>query len=287
MTQPRRSGRCARSKQLAVASATTSFASSPDSHADLVTEGERYPVTALAANQHVDKSTASRWVSAGARARPTGRRGHLMRGHTYKRGKAWTVVYDEQLDETRQAPAAKQGRVPDAEGGAAVPHRPAFAARPRHVRDTEQADGHRLPRARMAARRRGHAAPAERPEVPAGRPALPAATDRLYAAAGAISGASERHVRRRSSAPACRFRRGGLVHAVIGRALRDAERWGRVPRNVARMADPPSRGASPSDCLDGRRAPPVPRTTSQGDRLAALVAARRDDRHAPRRARRR
>ncbi len=30
-----------------------------------------------------------------------------------------------------------------------------------------------------------------------------------------------------------------LVHAVIGRALRDAERWGRVPRNVARLADPP------------------------------------------------
>jgi integrase len=35
-----------------------------------------------------------------------------------------------------------------------------------------------------------------------------------------------------------------LVHAVIGRALRDAERWGRVPRNVARLADPPSRGQS-------------------------------------------
>jgi integrase len=30
-----------------------------------------------------------------------------------------------------------------------------------------------------------------------------------------------------------------LVHGVIGRALRDAERWGRVPRNVARLADPP------------------------------------------------
>ena len=30
-----------------------------------------------------------------------------------------------------------------------------------------------------------------------------------------------------------------LVHAVTGRALRDAERWGRVPRNVARLADPP------------------------------------------------
>lgn len=31
-----------------------------------------------------------------------------------------------------------------------------------------------------------------------------------------------------------------LVHAVIGRALRDAQRWGRVPRNAARLADPPS-----------------------------------------------
>ncbi len=30
-----------------------------------------------------------------------------------------------------------------------------------------------------------------------------------------------------------------LVHAVIGRALRDAERWGRVARNIARLADPP------------------------------------------------
>jgi hypothetical protein len=30
----------------------------------LVTEGETYPVKALAAMQHVDKSTASRWISA-------------------------------------------------------------------------------------------------------------------------------------------------------------------------------------------------------------------------------
>jgi integrase len=38
-----------------------------------------------------------------------------------------------------------------------------------------------------------------------------------------------------------------LVHAVVGRALRDAERWGRVPRNVARLADPPARGGSHAD----------------------------------------
>ena len=35
-----------------------------------------------------------------------------------------------------------------------------------------------------------------------------------------------------------------LVHAVVGRALRDAERLGRVPRNTARQADPPARGGS-------------------------------------------
>lgn len=35
-----------------------------------------------------------------------------------------------------------------------------------------------------------------------------------------------------------------LVHAVVGRALRDAERWGRVTRNAARQADPPARGGS-------------------------------------------
>jgi integrase len=31
-----------------------------------------------------------------------------------------------------------------------------------------------------------------------------------------------------------------LVSAVLGRALGDAMRWGKVPRNVARLADPPS-----------------------------------------------
>lgn len=34
------------------------------------------------------------------------------------------------------------------------------------------------------------------------------------------------------------------AHTVLSRALRDAERWGRVSRNVARMADPPARQRS-------------------------------------------
>jgi integrase len=32
------------------------------------------------------------------------------------------------------------------------------------------------------------------------------------------------------------------VHTVLSRALRDAERWGRTPRNVAKLADPPALG---------------------------------------------
>ena len=35
-----------------------------------------------------------------------------------------------------------------------------------------------------------------------------------------------------------------LVHAVIDRALRAAERWARVPRNVARQADLPAHTGS-------------------------------------------
>jgi hypothetical protein len=36
-------------------------------YGSLVAEGEAYPVKALAASQHVDKSTASRWISAARR----------------------------------------------------------------------------------------------------------------------------------------------------------------------------------------------------------------------------
>lgn len=43
-----------------------------------------------------------------------------------------------------------------------------------------------------------------------------------------------------------------LVQAVLGRALKDAERWGRVPRNVARQADPPARDATRATAWTGR-----------------------------------
>lgn len=60
-----------------------------------------------------------------------------------------------------------------------------------------------------------------------------------------------------------------LVHAVLSRALRDAERWGRVNRNVARHADPPARGHVRASAWTGGE---LARFLAhvRGDRLAAL-----------------
>jgi integrase len=60
-----------------------------------------------------------------------------------------------------------------------------------------------------------------------------------------------------------------LVHAVIGRSLRDAERWGRVPRNVARLADRPAQSGSRATSWTAGE---VQRFLAhvQGDRFVAL-----------------
>jgi integrase len=60
-----------------------------------------------------------------------------------------------------------------------------------------------------------------------------------------------------------------LVHAVLGRALKAAVRWGKLPRNPAAMADPPLR---PSSRASAWTASEVTRFLRQveGDRLFAL-----------------
>jgi len=61
------------------------------------------------------------------------------------------------------------------------------------------------------------------------------------------------------------------IHTIIGRALREAVAWDRIPRNVAQAAQPPgaAQAKSPRDENLGRRHPrPVPRLL-------------RDDRHQP------
>ncbi|MDX6648160.1 MAG: hypothetical protein QOJ97_111 [Solirubrobacteraceae bacterium] len=60
-----------------------------------------------------------------------------------------------------------------------------------------------------------------------------------------------------------------LVHAVLGRALKDAMRWGKIPRNPATMAEPPAR---PSPSAKAWTAGEVVRFLGhvEGDRLFAL-----------------
>ena len=166
-----------------------------------------------------------------------------MRGHTYKRGSTWTVVYDEPADE-------HGGRRQRSKGGFAT----------RRAAQTFLTDT--LARIDTGS----YAAPSKLTVgeflttewLPAVRGTLrPLSVTkyeqviRLYVkprigstrlqalSAGHLNGLYADLERAGLSVATRR-----LVHAVIGRALRDAERWGRVPRNAARMADPPSLGAS-------------------------------------------
>jgi integrase len=60
------------------------------------------------------------------------------------------------------------------------------------------------------------------------------------------------------------------VHRVIHRALRDAERWGEVARNVARLADAPRVGRAEMRTLTAVEARQLMRS-AEGDRLEAVV----------------
>lgn len=60
------------------------------------------------------------------------------------------------------------------------------------------------------------------------------------------------------------------VHRVIHRALRDAERWGDVARNVARLVDPPRVSRSELRALTAEEARQLMHA-AEGDRLEAVV----------------
>jgi len=165
-----------------------------------------------------------------------------MRGHTYKRGSSWTVVYDEQPDDGKRRQRSKGG----------------FATK----RDADRFLRDMLGRIDSGS----YAAPSkltvadflEREWLPAVEGTLRPlsvqryrsvirlyvkpriGSTRLQGLSGGQLNALYSQLEQAGLSVATRR----LVHAVIGRALRDAERWGRVPRNVARLADPPSRGQS-------------------------------------------
>jgi hypothetical protein len=69
-----------------------------------------------------------------------------------------------------------------------------------------------------------------------------------------------------------------LVHPVIGRALRDAVRWDLVPRNVARLADPPAQPRSRAQAWTAALRRFLDYVN--GTRMAPRVAAGGDNRHA-------
>ena len=166
-----------------------------------------------------------------------------MRGHVHKRGSTWTVVYDEQPDE-------HGGRRQRSKGGFST-RREAQAfltdtlsrlgdgsyAAPSKLTLGEFLTDEWLPAVEGTLRPLSHARYSQTVRLYI-TPNI--GSTRLQAlSAGHLNGLYRTLEQDGLSASTRR-----LVHAVIGRALRDAERWGRVPRNVARLADSPARGRS-------------------------------------------
>jgi integrase len=165
-----------------------------------------------------------------------------MRGHVHKRGKTWTVVYDEQAGDAKRRQRTKGGFATKRDAQRfltdtlARMERGSYAA-PSKLTVADYLTGEWLPAVHGTLRPLSHDRYARvvrlyiKPQIGATR--LQALSgghlNAMYAGLEA-SGLSVSTVR--------------LVHAVLSRALRAAERWGRVPRNVARMADPPARGRS-------------------------------------------
>ncbi len=165
-----------------------------------------------------------------------------MRGTTYKRGGTWTVVYDEPEQDGRRRQRSKGG----------------FATR----RDAERFLRDQLARLDSGS----YAAPSKltvadflkREWLPAVEGTLrPLSAEkyrqavrlyveprigsqRLQGVSGGTLNVLYAELERAGLSVSTRR----LVHAVLHRALRDAVRWGRVPRNAADMADPPARGRS-------------------------------------------
>jgi integrase len=164
-----------------------------------------------------------------------------MRGHVRKRGSSWTVVYDEQPDENGKRRQRSKGgfatqkaaqrfltdQLSRIDGG--------IYTEPSKLTVADFLEHEWLPavegtlRPLSVQRYRSVVRLYIKPRI---------GSQRLQGLSGGTLNGLYADLERDGLSVSTRR----LVHAVIGRALRDAERWGRVPRNVARMADPPARG---------------------------------------------
>jgi integrase len=165
-----------------------------------------------------------------------------MRGHAYKRGKTWTVVYDEPDETGKRRQRSKGGFATKREASTYLVEQLARLDRGTYSQPS---------RLTVAAFLTAEWLPAVNGRL---RPLSVTKYEqivRLYlvpqVGSQRLQSLSAGHLNAMYSSLeeaglSVSTRR--LVHAVIGRALRDAERWGRVTRNVARLADPPSRTTS-------------------------------------------
>lgn len=174
-----------------------------------------------------------------------------MRGHVYKRGTSWTVVYDEGHDEHgKRRQRSKGGFATQREAQRFLTETlsrlgdGSYAA-PSKVTLSEYLRDEWLPTVEGTLRPQSYATYASlvRTQI---IPRL--GHRRLQALTGGHLNALYRELEQAGLSAATRR----LTHAVIHRALKDAVRWGKLVRNPASMADPPAKGRSRAQAWTAR-----------------------------------
>jgi integrase len=165
-----------------------------------------------------------------------------MRGHTYKRGKTWTTVFDEPDETSKRRQRSKGGFQTKREAETFLTDTlgridSGSYAQPSKLTLGDYLTAEWLPAVEstlrpLSVKSYRHAISRHiKPRI---------GSQRLQGISGGTLNSLYRELEQAGLSVSTRR----LVHAVMHRALRDAVRWGRVPRNAADMADPPARGRS-------------------------------------------
>lgn len=165
-----------------------------------------------------------------------------MRGHIRKRGKTWTVIYDENRGDDKRRQRSKGGFATRREAQAFLSDTlsrlgDGSYAQPSKTTLGAYLTGEWLPAVEGTLRPLS----ATTYEQVIRLRIIPSIGHlRLQALSGGhLNGLYRELDHAGLSVSTCR-----ITHAVLHRALRDAVRWGRLARNPADMADPPARGSS-------------------------------------------
>jgi integrase len=166
-----------------------------------------------------------------------------MRGHIHRRGRSWTIVYDEQPDEHGKRRQRSKG------GFATRREAQAFLTDAlSRLGDGSYAAPSKLTLAEFL---NGEWLPAVEGTLRPLSVTKYRSTIRLYITRNigstrlqALSAGHLNGLYRKLEQDGLSISTRRLTHAILHRSLRDAVRWGRLARNPADMADPPSRGRS-------------------------------------------